>query len=148
MDPLTIPRHGWVVVCDGVKALFLRNDGDAERPSLTVVTMANQPDPPTHELGSERPGRVFKSCSDARSSVEPVDLHNEAEVEFLTGVAKHLNRAVRDKEMRHVVLVAPPSALGVLRQHLSDDARAAVAREVDKDLTGHTVSDITRHLAA
>jgi protein required for attachment to host cells len=148
MDRLTIPQQGWVVVCDGVKALFLRNDGDADHLSLTLLKMSNQPHPPTHELGTERPGRVFKSATTARSTVEPVDLHSEAETAFLIGVAEQLNRAVLDKKVAHLALVAPPKALGVLRRHLSNAARAAVVQEMDKDLAGLSVPDITRHLAA
>jgi protein required for attachment to host cells len=148
MDRLTIPHEGWVVVCDGVKALVLRNDGDAEHLALTLLQRTGESLPPTHELGTERPGRVFKSASSVRSAVEPTDLHDEAETAFLVGVAERLNHAVLDRKVAHVALVAPPRALGVLRKHLSNAARSAIVREVGKDLAGLSVPDITRHLAA
>ena len=37
-DKITLKHDGWLVVADGEKALFLRNEGDAEYPNLIVET--------------------------------------------------------------------------------------------------------------
>src|SRR6185312_11462498 len=48
-------KHGvWVVVADGEKALFLRNEGDAQYPNLQVVRTIHEDNPPTREQGTDR----------------------------------------------------------------------------------------------
>ena len=44
--------------------------------------------------------------------------------------------------------MAPPRALGVLRQAYSHDLRTALRAEIDKDLVKLPVHEIEKHLAA
>ena len=44
MSGLSIRNGEWVVVCDGAKALVLRNDGDAKFPNLKTVEVFEQKD--------------------------------------------------------------------------------------------------------
>ena len=51
--------HGaWVFVGDGQKALFLFNEGDELYPNLRRLSVETHKDPPTHEQGSDAPGRA------------------------------------------------------------------------------------------
>ena len=59
---LKIPHNALVFVGDGRKALFLRNDGDAKFPNLKTEKVFEDENPPTHEQGSDRPGRVSKAA--------------------------------------------------------------------------------------
>jgi protein required for attachment to host cells len=136
------------VVCDGSKALFFRNDGNAERLNLTMLDVLAQADPPTRELGTDRPGRVHQSYGTARSAVETTDFHAEAEMAFLAMVAEQIDKAAREKLVNHVILVAPPKALGHLRKLLTDAARALVTAEIGKDLARLSTQEIEKHLAA
>ncbi len=147
MERVKSPWKSWVVVCDGVKALVFRNDGDAELLNLTLLDVRFEPDPPTRELGSDRPGRTFQSHGFNRSAEDETDWHAQAEVAFLSRVAERLDAAVREGSIKHVVLVAPPKALGLLRQQLSPAARAAVTAEVAKDLARLSTPEIEKHLA-
>src|SRR5262252_1795389 len=55
-------RHGdWVVVCDGKKALVLENAGDEKFLNFKTREVLDHPDPKTHELGTDAPGRTFSS---------------------------------------------------------------------------------------
>lgn len=56
MAPIRIPRKSWIIVCDGAKALILRNEGDADLMNLQVMETVTQPDEKTRELGTDRPG--------------------------------------------------------------------------------------------
>jgi len=54
---------------------------------------------------------------------------------------------VKVGEVKSLVIVAPPRALGVLRQAYSHILRAAVHAEIDKDLVRFPVHKIEKHLA-
>lgn len=147
MESSRIPWKGWVVVCDGGKALMMRNDGDADLLNLTPVETLTQDNPPTRALGSDRPGRVHQSAGPARSAVADTDRHALGEVSFLSDVAAALDRIVHSYDVRQLLVVAPPRALGVLRQVLTPAVRAIVIGEIGKDLARLSTSDIERHLA-
>ena len=145
---MLVPRHGWVVLCDGAKALLMRNDGSSNRPRLVLADTFAQRHHATHDLGTERPGRVYQSHGAARSATEGTDLHDAGEVAFLAKVADTLDRAVREHGVTNLLLVAPPRALGVLRHQLTPAVQAAVIGDIAKDLVRLPTSEIEQHLAA
>ncbi|TIX03020.1 MAG: host attachment protein, partial [Mesorhizobium sp.] len=57
MSNVTLKHGLWIVVADGEKALFLRNEGNTRNPDLQVVQEMEQENPATREQGSDRPGR-------------------------------------------------------------------------------------------
>jgi protein required for attachment to host cells len=136
-----------VVVADGRKALFLVNDGTLETPSLSVAEeLDDDPNPPTRDQGTDRPGRVHESATTGRSGVEATDWHDVAEQRFLKRVATALDTHVRERGIRALCLVAPPRALGQLRPLLTPAVEKVLGATIDKDLTRHPVSDIPKHL--
>lgn len=148
MSRFNIGHKSWVIVCDGAKALFLRNDGDAGLVNLTVVEHQSQPDEATRDLGSDRPGRVHQSHGASRSAMEETDWHEQAEAEFLKGVANKVEKLVESREIKAMILVAPPKALGILRAELASLPEGIIRAEIDKGLVRLTVSEIEKHLAA
>lgn len=146
MSEILIPYKGWVVVCDGAKALFLRNDGNVTKPDLTTVDHFSEKHLPSREIGSEKAGRVYESAGSSRSGVEIRDLHDAAEVEFLGKVAEHTDKLVREHGIESLVVVAPKKALGHLRGMIKPAVKAVVKHEVPKDLTKMSVADITENL--
>jgi protein required for attachment to host cells len=146
MDRLHIKEGAWVVVCDGAKAIVLENIGDADYPDLRMREAEEQPDRRTHEIGTDAPGRAFRTVGSARSALAQTDFHDESERTFLTDLARRLDKALSEKETASVVIVAPPRALGMLRNAYSPRLRKAVAAEVDKDLVAMPIGDIERHL--
>ena len=148
MQKLKIRQGDWVVVCDGKKALVLENVGDEKFVNLKTREVREHADPKTHELGTDEPGRAFSSVGSGRSAVEQTDWHVQEENRFLQKLAGHLEAAVNAGEARSLIVVAPPRALGVLRQAYSHNLRAAVRAEIDKDLVKLPVHEIEKHLAA
>ncbi|ATN33689.1 hypothetical protein ACO34A_07690 [Rhizobium sp. ACO-34A] len=148
MERIVIASKSWVVVCDGAKALFLQNAGDSRALNLKVMETLTQPDQPSREQGTARPGRVYQSVGGARSSMEETDLHEQAEAGFLKEVAEKLGRMARSGEIENAVLVAPPKALGILREQLGEEAAGVIRGEVAKDFVKMPVPDIEKHLAA
>ena len=103
--------------------------------------------PPTREQGSDRPGRVYQSQGTARSAMEETDRHSEAERIFLAKVAERLNSHVRDNTIKQLMLIAPPKALGTLREHLLPFARATVLLDIANDFVKLPIPEIEKHLA-
>ncbi len=147
MEKLRIPRKSWVLVCDGVKALFLRNDGDAELLNLIPVAEVHGDETTVQISASDRPGRVYRSMGRSRSSVNQVDLKRQAEELFVTDAARRLDQLVRDHTIGHLTIIAPPKALGVLREHLTPIVRAVVKGEIAKDFTMLPIPEIEERLA-
>lgn len=140
--------HGeWVVVCDGAKALLLENVGDEKFANLKTQKVYEQEDPKTHEVGTDAPGRAFSSVGTARSSMEQTDWHTQSEDRFLRALVGHLDAAVQAGQIKSLIVIAPPRALGVLRQAYSTNLRHALRAEMDKDLVHLPVYEIEKHLA-
>src|SRR5947208_13692520 len=129
MNNLRIHAGDWVVVCDGAKALILENAGDAISLNLKTREVRKQADPMTAEQGTDAPGRSINSVDARRSAMEQTDWHEQAEQRFLQSLAARLDAAVNAGKARSLIVVAPPRALGVLRQAYSHNLRAALRAE-------------------
>ena len=143
-----IDQGEWVVVCDGSKALILENAGDAKFPNLQMREVFEQKVPPTSELGTDAPGRSHSSVGHGRSAVEQTDYHTQQEEEFLRSIMSKLDAALQAGEVKSLILVAPPRALGVIRQSYTPRLKAALREEVQKDYVNLPVYEIEKHLAA
>lgn len=142
--------HGTLVLAaDGQKALLFRNEGDRKFAVLQTLVQEEIANPPTGELGSDRPGRSFASTGKRRSAYGDTDWHRQAEDRFAKRSAELLEQAAREGEA-DLVIVAPPQFLGSLRAHLSPLVRRRLQAEIAKDLVHHETDDIaaavTRHL--
>ena len=146
MAKLIIPHDGFVFVGDGRKALFLRNDGDDKFPNLKTERVFVDKNPPTREQGTDQPGRAFAGIDARRSAVEQSDWHELEERHFAREVAAALEKVVRERKVKALVVAAPPRTLSQLRQAFHADVKARIVAEIDKDLTKLPVYDIEKHL--
>ncbi len=147
MSKIVIPRGALVFVGDGQKALFLRNRGDETSPNLTAVRAFAEKNLPTHEQGTDRPGRGFKRANtNRRSSMETTDWHRLEKEHFIDSVASAMERLVRAENIKAIVIVAPARTLAELRMTIHADIKKRISAEVEKDLTKHPVWEIERHL--
>ena len=145
LTKVNIPHDAYVFVGDGRKALVLRNEGDAQFPDLkTERVFVDQKNPSTHEQGSDRPGSSHSSVGPRRSSVAQTDWHDLEEHRFAHEVAGALERLVRERKVKALVVVAPPRALADLRKAFHTDVKSRIVAEIDKDLTKHPVWEIER----
>lgn len=148
MPGLSIQQGEWVVVCDGAKALILENVGDAKFPNLKTRDVYEQKNLATHEIGADVPGRSHSSTGHGRSAVTQTDWHDQAEQAFLTELAQRLDAAVGSHQVKSLIVVAPPRALGMIRSVYGHALRSAVRAEVDKDFVKMPVHEIEKHLTA
>jgi protein required for attachment to host cells len=148
MANVLVRQGDWVVICDGKKALVLENVGDTKFLNLKTRQVYEQPLPKTSDQGTDAPGRSINSIDSRRSAMEQTDWHDQEEQRFLQKLAGHLDAEVNAGNAKALILIAPPRALGVLRQAYSPNLRSALRAEIDKDLVRMPVRDIEKHLAA
>ena len=90
----------------------------------------------SRDLEHDRQGKTFSSHGhgqdDNQKHTEPKT--REAH-DFARELATYLNRARSNAEFESLSIVADPSFLGILREHLDEQTRAHVTREVSKNLT-------------
>jgi protein required for attachment to host cells len=111
MSNILIPHDAIVFVGDGRKALFLRNHGDHKFIDLKTERVFVDHNPPTHEQGTDKPGLSFSSVGYGRSAVEATDWHDLEEHRFARVVADALEKFVRERKVKSLVIVAPPRTL-------------------------------------
>ena len=148
MSKFKLKQGEWAVVCDGRKALILSNAGDEMFPQLKLVEEHEHESKPTRELGTSAPTRVHESTGFGRSSIEQTDLHARAEQMFLEELAGRLDRAVKEGKAKHLILVAPPRALGMIRRAYTSTVRGALKEEIEKDWVKMPISEIEKRLTA
>jgi protein required for attachment to host cells len=145
---MQVPHNTFVVVADGKKMLFFRNEGDAAFPKLEVERKREQDDPKDRDLKTDLAGRAAESISGGRSSYEEVDFHQLEEDRFAAETADMLKRWALRNDFESLIVVAPPRTLGELRKHYHKEVEKRIAGEIPKDLTGHPVLEIEKILQA
>ena len=133
---MLLPNGATVAVADGEKLHLFRNTGDEASPKLTAL--------PEAKVESDNAG----SGSRHHNSAANPDASQAEEDGFSAGVAGLLNRQVLDGAIAQLVVIAAPRTLGELRKHYHKQLSAALLGEISKDLTGHTVHDIEKSIAA
>ena len=148
MDRIALKRGLWLMVADGEKALFLKNEGDTTYPDFQIVREMEQENPPTREQGSDRPGRLSDGPSTHRSAVADTDWHKVGKMRFADEIAGRLYHMAHRGDFKELLLIAPPLVLGELRKKLHRAVTEKVVGEIPKTLTNHAVFDIEKLLLA
>lgn len=141
-----LPHKSVVLVADGRKMLFLRNEGDNEFPNLVVEKAQEQDNPATRDQATDSAGRASSPQGGVQSSVEPTDFHQIEEDRFAADAADFLKTGALQNDYESLIIVAPPKTLGELRKHYHKEVTHRLKGELDKDLTGHPIKDIEKAL--
>jgi protein required for attachment to host cells len=148
-NAMQVPHNTFVVVADGKKMLFFRNEGDSEFPKLEVESKRVQADLSDQEMSTDKAGRTFDASGGAgRSAYEETDFHQLEEDRFAHETAEILKKRALRNEFEQLIIVAPPRTLGELRKHYHKEVQKRLAGEIAKDLTGHPVSEIEKIIQA
>jgi protein required for attachment to host cells len=124
----------WFLVADGRRARLLiepRRGATLQEPADWAMEIG--PD----ELydPQDRPARAFDSVGGGRHAMDRGrSLHEQEEEKFLKRVAARIGEAEKTKSFDHLVIAAPPRALGLLRTHLPQSAQSRIRAETPKDL--------------
>lgn len=156
---MEIAQNTCVLVADGRKLLFLRNEGDHNSPKLEVESKREEDNPATRDQGSDQPGRAVvgggragseggQSGANHRSAYAETDFHQLQEEHFAADAADMLKQKALRNEYQQLIVVAPPKTLGELRKHYHKEVEQRLAGEVAKDLTNMPLEEIEKILQA
>ncbi|MEO9231669.1 MAG: host attachment protein [Devosia sp.] len=132
---MMLPKGTIVAVADGEKLNLFQNAGDEADMKLTALP---------HQTVETEAGT---SGGHQSSSGNP-DNAQAGEDGFSAGVVQYLNQQVLSGAMIGLVIIAAPRALGEMRKHYHKALAAVLHGEIAKDLTGHSLADVERAVAA
>lgn len=142
------PNVTLIAVADGAQARFYLHDkvGEPVRPaSIPAMGIEN---PPTHQQGTDRPGRVHNRVGEGRAAMEnPADWHEQAERRFAGQVAQRIKETLERERDWRLVLVAAPETLGELRRQLNGALNGRIHGEVAKDFAKEPDKRLNQALA-
>ena len=139
---MPLPHDALVLVADGRKMLFFRNQGDGEQIDLRTEAHDEREDRKDSEIKTDAPGGIHQSAGYGRSTYEEADFHQQEEDRWIKDAAEELkDRALRN-DFDALAIVAPPKALGVLRKCLHKEVEKRVVCTINKEMSGRPVPDI------
>lgn len=142
------PQRTWILIADGARARVLVHRGVAlglEPVEGMAMTFDHRR---ARDIGSDKPGRSFESVGATRHAVSPhTDPERNEEKRFAHEIAERLDKEAERVSFDRLVLVAPPTMLGDLRNALTPRLSALVSATLDKDLTKTPEKKLAQHLA-
>ncbi len=137
----------WVLIADGGHAKVLETDASLSRLEAQTDMEMSADLPRSHEILADRAGRSYELHGHARHAKgDCVDPHRELKRGFAKAVGKALEKRLAEGRFERLVVVAPPPALGDLREALPKKVRAKVVGEVAQDLVKTPKTRIWPHL--
>ncbi len=141
------PLKTWILIANGARARVMQAEGVGKGITALPSMVFGQDAKKTSDIMADRPGRTFDSAGAGRHSMayhsEPERGRERAFAAMLIGT---LQRAYEEGEFERLVLVAPPQALGDLREALPLDLAKTLRGTLAKDLTQLPNSKIPKHL--
>ncbi len=140
-------KRTWVVIADGGHAKVFESQGRAADLAPVEGMTFSADLPRSHELMTDRLDRAYESRGHARHAIQSrSDPHRELKRQFAKQLADILEARLAEKRFDSLVIVAPPPALGDLREALPKSVRAKVTAELAHDLVKTPHSELPRHL--
>ena len=139
---MAIPHGALVLVADGKKMLFLRNQGDEGIIDLRTEAHDHRDDAKDSEMKTDAPGAQGQSAGYGRDTMEETDFHQQAEDRWVKDAAEELKKRALRNDYDALVLVVPPKALGVLRKELHKEVERRIVLTINKEMTDRPIPDI------
>ena len=140
---MPLPNNALVLVTDGRKTLFFRNEGDSNQIDLRTEAHDEREDVSSAgELATDAPGTVQQSAGYGHSTYEETDFKQLEEDRWAHSAAEQVNKRALANDFDDLVIVAPPKTLGELRKKLHKEAERRVICEIPKEMTGRPIPDI------
>lgn len=141
---MNLPHDTLVLVADGRKALFLRNQGNGQHIGLRTAS---------HEEREDRKNSDIKTAPSGQSPApggtglsggtmgEP-DFHQQEEDRFAQDLAKRINSMALAGSFDALVVVAPARTMGELRPLWHKEVTRRILGEHVKEVTDRPLADI------
>lgn len=134
----------WIMVANGAEARTYQYQGPKHKLTLVKGAEFSHINLPNRELTSTRPGRFFDP-GDMRSADSSYDPHELEKKKFARELVEFLES--RRGEFGQLVLAAPPTMLGYLRENLPrKNSLAKNIITVDKDFTKASEESLEKHM--
>ncbi len=144
---MAIPHGALVLVADGKKMLWLRNQGDSEMIDLRTESHGKRADPMNRDIKTDAPGTQRQRWGDARPAMDETDFHQQGEDRWIREAAEEVNRRALENDFEALAVVIPPKALGEFRKKLHKEAERRIVLTVNKSMTDRPIPDIEELLA-
>ena len=133
---MQLPQNTVIAIADGEKLSLFENEGDAANVKLKALPVGDVDD-----------SKIASGARHSSSSANPDDSQQNEDA-FGAGVVDILNKQVLGGKIKNLVIIAAPRTLGELRKGYHKSLSEVLIGELDKDLTGHSLQDIEKALAA
>lgn len=140
---MPLANNALVLVTDGRKTLFFRNEGDANQIDLRTEAHDEREDASSNgELRTDAPGTTQQSAGYGHSTYEETDFKQLEEDRWAHSAADEVNKRALANDFDALAIIAPPKTLGELRKKLHKEAERRVVCEIPKEMTGRPIPDI------
>jgi protein required for attachment to host cells len=140
---MPLPNNALVLVIDGRKTLFFRNEGDENQIDLRTEAHDQREDAPDRDMKTDAPGAIGQSGGySGRVAYEETDFHQLEEDRWAEAAAEQINKRVLNNDFEALAIIAPPKTLGIIRKKLQKEAAERVICEIPKEMTGRPIPDI------
>lgn len=137
----------WILVADHQHARVFANDGPGRGIEAVDDIALDTHLERSGDLDPHDPDTGFSAKDGVHHGYEPrSDPHRKAGRRFLKDAVAALDAVERKHGFDRLILVAPPRALGELRQMLPETLKQRVIGELDQDLTKATAPELATHL--
>ena len=152
---MPLPHNALVLVADGRKMLFLRNEGDENQIDLRTEAHDQREDRKDRDYRTDAPGTAAHGAGAAgrgigaqggghvsRPVMKETDFHQLEEDRWVKDAADELKKRVVRNDFEALAIVAPPKALGVLKKSLHKEVEKRVVFTINKEMSGRPIPDI------
>ena len=139
---MPLPHNALVLVADGRKMLFFRNNGDENQIDLRTEAHDARYERKDRGIKTDAPGTTKQSFGYGRSTYEEPDFQQQEEDRWIKDAADDLKARVLRGDFEALAIVAPPKALGVLKKCLHKEVEKRLVCTVNKEMSGRPIPDI------
>jgi protein required for attachment to host cells len=141
-NKMALPHNALVLVADGTKALFLRNQGDQNQIDLRTEAHDKRDDRKDREIKTDAAGTQGQRWGDARPAMDETDFHQQEEDRWVKKAADDLRQRALRNDFDALAIIAPPKALAVLRKELHKEVQKRIVLTINKEMTDRPIPDI------
>ncbi|MCL6697544.1 host attachment family protein [Sphingomonas sp. NSE70-1] len=139
---MPLPNNALVLVTDGRKTLFFRNQGDENQIDLRTEAFEEREDAPDRDIKTDAAGSSKQSNGFGRPALGETDFHQLEEDRWAHNAAETVNKRVLTNDFDALAIIAPPKTLGVLRKKLHKEAERRIVCQLPKEMTKRPIPDI------
>lgn len=141
---MTLAPNTLVLVADGRKALFLRNEGDARQIDLRTTSHQQRDDRKDSDIKTDASGQSPAPAGTGLpgGTMGEPDFHQQAEDRFARDLAEKINAMALAGKFDALVVIAPARTMGELRPLWHKEVSSRLVGEHVKEMTDRPISDI------